>query len=102
MVQYYTLEQAAQILHISPDKLKELVKTGKVRAFQDRGTLRFRTQEIDEMARAQGLGSETDLPVSEGGRGSTGSPSSSARRKSKVAPPPPGDSGSDFEFKLAP
>jgi excisionase family DNA binding protein len=65
MVQYYTLEQAAQILRTSPEKLKEMAKKNELRAFQDRGNLRFRVQEIDELARAWGLGSDPDLPLGE-------------------------------------
>jgi excisionase family DNA binding protein len=65
MVQYYTLEQAAQLLRTSPDQLKEMAKKNEVRAFQDRGTLRFRAQEIDELARARGLGSDPDLQLGE-------------------------------------
>src|SRR5438105_10322680 len=57
MQQYYTLEEAASKLQMSPDELREMAKTKKVRAFQDRGTWRFRAQEIDEMVRAKGLSS---------------------------------------------
>ena len=55
MVQYYTLEEAARILGTTPDELKLLARRGELRPFQDRGTLRFRTQEIDELARMLGL-----------------------------------------------
>jgi excisionase family DNA binding protein len=65
MVQYYTLEQAAQLLHTSPEKLKDMAKKGEVRAFQDRGTLRFRSQEIDELVRLKGLGSDPELQLGE-------------------------------------
>ncbi len=63
MVQYYTLEQAAQILRTTPEKLKEMAKRNEVRAFQDRGSWRFRAQEIDELARARGLGSDSEMPL---------------------------------------
>jgi excisionase family DNA binding protein len=63
MVQYYTLEQAAQILRTTPEKLREMAKRNEVRAFQDRGSLRFRAQEIDELARSLGLGSDADIAV---------------------------------------
>jgi len=49
MVQYYTLEQAATLLRTTAEHLKEMARKGEVRAFQDRGTLRFRSQEIDEL-----------------------------------------------------
>ena len=58
MVQYYTLQEAAARLHVSLEQLKEMAKKNEVRAFQDRGTLRFRAQEIDELARVRGLGSD--------------------------------------------
>jgi len=100
MVQYYTLEEAAQILRLTPDQLKEMVKAGKLRAFQDRGTLRFRSQEIDELARRAGHGSDADMPLGEGNKPS--GPSSSARKRSKVAPPPEekGEASDDFDFTL--
>jgi excisionase family DNA binding protein len=63
MVNYYTLEQAAQILRVTPEKLRDMAKRNEVRAFQDRGSLRFRAQEIDELARAKGLGSDMDLQI---------------------------------------
>ncbi len=63
--QYYTLEEAARLLRTTPDKLKEMAKRNEVRAFQDRGTMRFRAQEIDEKAREQGLGSDPELQFGE-------------------------------------
>ncbi len=95
MVKYYTLEQAAQLLRTTPDALREMVRQGKVRAFQDRGTLRFRSQEIDELARTQGLGSDPGLPL-----GEVSKPPSSGKRKSKVAATDEEES-SDFDFTLS-
>src|SRR4029077_12781429 len=63
MPQYYTLEEAAKLLATTPDELKLMAKKGELRPFQDRGTLRFRSQEIDEMARRRGRGSEPDLQL---------------------------------------
>ena len=68
MPQYYTLEEAAKLLATTPDELKLMAKKGELRPFQDRGTLRFRSQEIDEMARRRGRGSEPDLQLGEAGR----------------------------------
>src|SRR5690242_1386125 len=65
MQQYYTLEQAAQVLRTTPEQLKEMARKNEVRAFQDRGSLRFRSQEIDELARSRGYGSEPELPLGE-------------------------------------
>jgi excisionase family DNA binding protein len=69
MVQYYTLEEAAQLLQVTADKLKEMVKRNEIRAFQDRGTLRFRKQEIDELVRAWGLGSNPDFVATDKPKG---------------------------------
>ena len=65
MVQYYTLREAAEKLRMDPEKLKEMAKNNQLRAFQDRGTLRFRAPEIDEMARSLGLGSDPELQLGE-------------------------------------
>src|SRR3954454_16397123 len=65
MVQYYTLEEASKILQTPPERLKEMARKNELRAFQDRGTLRFRAQEVDEMARSRGLGSEPELQLGE-------------------------------------
>jgi excisionase family DNA binding protein len=86
MVQYYTLEEAAKVLQTTPDKLKAMAKKNEVRAFQDRGNLRFRSQEIDELARSRGLGSDPELPLGEAPKSS---PPSAPRRKSKIAPDEP-------------
>src|ERR1700731_1933917 len=62
---YYTLEEAAQILGMTADNLKQIARKGEIRSFQDRGTWRFRVQDIQEMARQRGLGSDTDLVLGE-------------------------------------
>src|SRR5437763_11641667 len=59
MVQgYYTLEEAAGILGMPTDKLSHMAQKREVRAFADRGTWRFRTQDVEEMARRQGQASD--------------------------------------------
>src|SRR3954469_13055176 len=65
MAQYYTLEEAARKLQLTPDEVKKVAEDKKVRTFRDRGTLRFRSQDIDELARSLGLGSEPDLQLGE-------------------------------------
>ncbi len=72
MVQYYTLEQAAQILRINPEQLKEMARKKEIRAFQDRSGWRFRAQEIDEMARVRGLGSDPELPLGDAAQAKAG------------------------------
>jgi excisionase family DNA binding protein len=66
MVQgYYTLEEAARILGMPTDQLSQMAQHREVRAFADRGTWRFRTQDIEELARRRGVGSNPDLPLAE-------------------------------------
>src|SRR5947208_485797 len=75
MVQgYYTLDEAARILKMSPEKLSQMAQKREVRAFADRGTWRFRTQDVEEMARRQGQASDevpslgADQPASAKGK----------------------------------
>jgi hypothetical protein len=66
MVQgYYTLPEAAQVLGMNPDELKQMAQKKEIRSFQDRGTLRFRIQDIQELGRRRGSNSEPDLVLGE-------------------------------------
>ncbi len=66
MVQgYFTLQEAAKHLNMSVDELKQMAQKGKIRSFQDRGTLRFRIQDIQELARQRGVSSDPDLVLGE-------------------------------------
>jgi excisionase family DNA binding protein len=66
MVQgYYTLEEAAKILGVAADELNQMRERREIRAFADRGTWRFRTQDIEELARQRGLKSSPDLTLGE-------------------------------------
>lgn len=64
MVQgYYTLDEASRVLGMAPDKLSLMAQRREIRAFADRGTWRFRTQDVEEMARRLGRGSSPDLQL---------------------------------------
>src|SRR5262245_36462799 len=66
MVQgYYTLEEAANILSMPEDKLSQMAQKREIRAFADRGTWRFRTQDVEEMARRMGQGSDAEVQMGE-------------------------------------
>src|SRR5262245_7759084 len=67
MAQTYTLDEAADKLNLSVEELKRRLRGewSQVRAFRDGATLRFRANEIDELARSIGLGSAEDLPMAE-------------------------------------
>src|SRR5262249_59428705 len=86
MVNYYTLEEAAKILQTTPDKLREMANRKEVRAFQDRGSLRFRAAEIDEIARARGLGSDVEVQLGDSGVKSTGPKTPSGSKSPSPSP----------------
>ncbi len=65
MAQFYSLQEAARVLGMSPDELKQKAQQREVRAFQDRGDWQFRTADIDELARRRGMGSDPDLSLSD-------------------------------------
>lgn len=72
MQQYYTLDEAAKILRLNPEQLKEMARKKEIRAFQDRSGWRFRSQEIDEMARERGFGSDPELPLGDAAKSKKG------------------------------
>ena len=65
MAEFYTLEEAARHLGMSPEDLKAKAQSREVRAFLDGGTWRFRAADVDELARRQGLGSDAELRLSD-------------------------------------
>jgi excisionase family DNA binding protein len=65
MAQFYSLDEAARILGMSSDELKAKAQQREIRAFQDRGTWQFRRNDVDELARRRGLGSDPDLSLSD-------------------------------------
>src|SRR5262245_45814048 len=95
MAQYFTLEEAARQLHMTPDEVKQLAEEKKLRAFRDRGTLRFRSQDIQELARSLGLGSEPELQL-----GEVPPPKKSNSPPPKKGSKPP-EAEDEFEFNLS-
>ena len=65
MAQFYTLEEAARVLGMSPEELKAKAQHREVRAFLDGGSWRFRVADVDELARRRGLGSDAELRLSD-------------------------------------
>lgn len=87
---YYTLQEAAQALSMSVDELKQMAQKGQIRSFQDRGTLRFRVQDIQEMARSRGASSDGDLALGDASLPkSSSTPKSSAKKQPASAPKSP-------------
>jgi excisionase family DNA binding protein len=70
MVQkYLDLESAARRLNVSVDELKQLVQRREIRAFADRGTWKFREQDVEEFARHRSLGSAVEVDMRSAGSG---------------------------------
>lgn len=65
MAQFYTLEEAAERLGLSTEAFKRRQKTEwtNLKVFRDGSTLRFRSSEIDELARSLGETSDPDLQL---------------------------------------
>ncbi|MCI0681039.1 MAG: hypothetical protein L0Y71_02955 [Gemmataceae bacterium] len=93
MVQgYYNLNEAAKVLNMPPDELRQMAQKNQIRSFQDRGTLRFRQADIQELARRRGATSDPDLPLAEPRSGPRTPAPKSAPPKStppKSTPPAP-------------
>jgi len=65
MAQFYTMEEAARVLGMDPEELKEKAQKREIRAFLDGGSWQFRASDIDELARQRGMGSDPDLSLSD-------------------------------------
>ncbi len=65
MAQTYTLDEAAERLGITTSELKRRLREDwkTLKSFRDGPTLRFRSTDIDELARSMGAASEPDLPL---------------------------------------
>jgi hypothetical protein len=66
MAQYYTLEEAAEKLGLTPDAFRKKLATEwktAPRRYPDGATLRFQVREVDELARSLGRASEPDVPL---------------------------------------
>ncbi|MBM4070365.1 MAG: helix-turn-helix domain-containing protein [Planctomycetes bacterium] len=100
MVQgYYTLQEAAQVLGMAPEELKQMAQKNQIRSFQDRGTWRFRVQDIQELARQRGAASDMELVL--GDVKSTPPRSSGKGAKSPTKSPKPAAKPPDvFDFSL--
>src|SRR5262249_9158610 len=56
MARYYTLDEAALTLGLTADEVRKMTERNELRAFRDRGTLRLRAEDIEELARSLGRG----------------------------------------------
>src|SRR2546426_253137 len=89
---YYTLQEAAKYLGMSVDDLKQMAQKGQIRSFQDRGTWRFRVQDIEELARSRGRASDGDLVLGDASLPEIkpqGTPKSGAKKQPPSSPKTP-------------
>src|SRR5215813_9800866 len=89
---YYTLTEAAQFLNMSVDELKQMAQKGQIRSFQDRGTLRFRMQDVQELARKRGVSSDPELVLGDASLPapkSSPTPRSGTKKKAPASPKTP-------------
>src|SRR5207247_1991404 len=102
MPQYYTLDEAAQILGTTADEVKKMAERNELRPFRDRGSMRFRTPEVDELARRRGRGSDVDLQLGESSRPKPTDSPAPRKAAPKAEQPSEGEgSGEVFDFTLS-
>ena len=65
MAEFYTLDEAARVLGMSPEELKTKAQEREVRGFLDGGSWQFRKADVEELARRHGLGSDAELRLSD-------------------------------------
>lgn len=69
---YLSFDEAAQLLGIDPSELTRLREKGDLRGFADRGTWKFKADDVEELGRRRQADSDPDVPLQsgEGGEGS--------------------------------
>ena len=60
---YLSLQEAADLLGISEEKLKQARADGDIRGFADRGNWKFRQEDVDEYGRTVQLDSSPEVPL---------------------------------------
>jgi hypothetical protein len=80
---YLNLEEAAQSLGMTPEELVRFRERGEIRGFADRGTWKFKSEDVEEFARSRDADSSPEVPILD----------DSPKPKSAVKDPLAGDSG---------
>jgi len=60
---YLSLEEAAARLSVSKDQLIRMRESGEIRGFADRGTWKFRVEDVDELARTRQADSSPEVQL---------------------------------------
>ncbi len=60
---YLSLEEAAQLIGVRPDEVMRLREKGDLRGFADRGTWKFKSDDVEEAKRRRQPDSNPDVPL---------------------------------------
>lgn len=60
---FYSLEEAAKVLGITPDDVNQLAEQGKLQQFRDRDQLMFKRDQVEELAGSEVGTSSDDAPL---------------------------------------
>jgi hypothetical protein len=60
---YLTLEEASSFLRIAPSELNKLRERGEIRAFSDRGSWKFREEDVENLSRSRQADSNPEVPL---------------------------------------
>ncbi len=60
---YLTLEEAAHQLGMAPDELVRFRERGEIRGFADRGTWKFKSEDVEEFSRSRDADSSPEVPI---------------------------------------
>lgn len=60
---YLSLDEAAQLLGIAKDQLVRFREQGEIRGFADRGSWKFREEDVEEFLRTRQTDSSPDFPI---------------------------------------
>jgi excisionase family DNA binding protein len=63
--EFYTFDEVLRQLNIDENRLKRLVSEGEIRAFREGDQMKFKRQEIDNLAGKGGRGATSDTSLSE-------------------------------------
>ncbi|HET6323250.1 MAG TPA: helix-turn-helix domain-containing protein [Planctomycetaceae bacterium] len=80
---YLNLEEAAHLLGMAPDELVRFRERGEIRGFADRGTWKFKSEDVEDFARSRDADSSPEVPILD----------DSPKPKSASKDPLAGDSG---------
>ncbi|QDT64530.1 helix-turn-helix domain-containing protein [Calycomorphotria hydatis] len=60
---YLSLEEVMDRLNMTADQISRMRETGQLRGFADRGTWKFKSEEIEEFARSRQADSDPEVPL---------------------------------------